>query len=539
MSDKLGQAFRLTNEEQADAFERYANAFLVDDFPELQALGGKRDGGMDARLYNSETGKAQWVVQSCVSPSGSARTKVLRTVNALKDNMPEVLIYCTPAAIGTALDDTKRELRNKYKVVLEICDGPWFVQRQMTSNNRVSLSTQYATEVLAPVLQETQPDKLYNLVLSDKEERVVVQYLEAVNLDRTKNSNLTNGIFDGLIACVTRDSDPPNKAYTEEDIVSAVREMLPSGHSERIKSLVPARIKQLVKKRSLHYDTSAGGYVLSFPHRERVQANINNAQDQEINFLAALNWAVKTTAEDNEIDYEFSVEKITEIGHQCVLWYLNEQSNLSDPSSDILNILNTEKLVGTFLDSGGSRTVEGGKGIDRDIILDLLPHALYQALNSEDEDVAKYLRAKADLFIIRRFLQLTPEVQKACRKLLSRDVLYLDTTILIWCLAEYYSPSERGPLMETLAAARKLDFKLKTWTPYVEELVAHLQGPVLLEWRNHFLDCLRASWSLGSELHLLCCVFFNSGCRVRVEIWRALSTTLSVGLISWKMLLSF
>jgi hypothetical protein len=30
-----------------------------------------------------------------------------------------------------------------------------------------------------------QPDRLYSLVLSDEEERIAVQYLEAMNLDRS------------------------------------------------------------------------------------------------------------------------------------------------------------------------------------------------------------------------------------------------------------------------------------------------------------------------------------------------------------------
>jgi hypothetical protein len=73
-------------------------------------------------------------------------------------------------------------------------------------------------------------------------------------------------------------------------------------------------------------------------------------------------------------------------------------------------------------------------------VLDLLPHALYVTLNSKDEEIAEYLRSKADLFIIHSFLQVTPDVQQACRKILSGDILYLDTTILVRCLAEYYSP---------------------------------------------------------------------------------------------------
>lgn len=179
MSDKLEKAFRLTEEEHAEAFERYANAFLVDDYPELQPLGGKRDKGMDARVYNNETGKTELVVQSCVSPATTARTKVLGTIKKLTDNMPEVLIYCTSAVVATALDETKRELRKNYKITLEICDAPWFTQRQKTSTNRDSLSEQYADEVLAPFIKELQPDRLYRLVLSDEEERIAVQYLRS------------------------------------------------------------------------------------------------------------------------------------------------------------------------------------------------------------------------------------------------------------------------------------------------------------------------------------------------------------------------
>src|ERR1019366_4767495 len=68
-SKKLEKALALTNEEQADAFERFANAFLVDDYPALEPLGGKKDKGMDARVIQDETGKNLLVVQSCVSPS--------------------------------------------------------------------------------------------------------------------------------------------------------------------------------------------------------------------------------------------------------------------------------------------------------------------------------------------------------------------------------------------------------------------------------------------------------------------------------------
>src|SRR5258706_6161313 len=111
VNKKLESAFTMTREEHNRAFERFANAFLVDDYPELEALGGKHDKAMDARIIVAETGKVSLVVQSCVSPTKTARAKILATVDKLdKSNLPTVLAYCTPAKIGLALDATKQEL---------------------------------------------------------------------------------------------------------------------------------------------------------------------------------------------------------------------------------------------------------------------------------------------------------------------------------------------------------------------------------------------------------------------------------------------
>lgn len=486
MATKLQHALRLTSEENAAAFERYANAFLVDDFPELQPLGGERDKGMDARILSDSTGHVTLVVQSCVSPASTARTKILATIKKLNEYPPPVFVYCTPAIIGTALDETKRELRALHKVTLEICDGAWFVQREGTSANRGGISDAFAREVLDPIIRDLQPDRLYSLVLTDQEERIAIQYLEAANLDRAKEGNWTKTIFDALITCVTRDSDPAGKVYSKEEIVAAICGMFPPAHEPRIREIVPPRIERLVRKRAIHFDKQADGYVLSFPHRKRMSEKIQKAQEREVAFLAALNSAVVATANEQEVDYAFSVEEVARQGHQCIVWFLSEQGkSVTNPAASLLGIFNAERLVQAYLDRNPLPSAPP-KGISNEVLLDLLPHALYLTLTSNDEETIRYVRAKADLFIIRGFLDITPDVQAACRKLLGGDTLYLDTTILIRCIAEHFSPPERRPVLQTLEGARKLGFRLRTWRAYINELVSHLKGPVLREWDNHF-----------------------------------------------------
>lgn len=489
MSIRLVKAFKVTEEEHADAFERFANGFLVDDYPEIKALGGKKDKGMDAYIYDDQTGNVELVVQSCVSPASRARTKVLDTIRKLEKSnlLPEIFIYCTSAEIGTELDETKKELRRDFKVTLEVYDAAWFVSRHQTSQNRAALCDSYATQTLEPFIQGLQPDKLYSLVLGETQQRIAIQYLEAVSLDRLRGGNLTKSIFDALITCVTRDSDPPTKAYSEESIVAVITAMFPEGHSARIREIVPGRIQHLVKKKALHFDAQAGGYVLSFQFRQRVTENIQNAQERELAFLATLNTAVKQAGENLEVDYAFSAEKVVEIGHQAVLWYLREQGKIvSDPAAALLNILNSEKLVEEFLKLHPLPNPTKRAPLTTVQVMDLLPTALFATLASKDEEVRKYLRGKADLFILHGFLQVTPDVQEACRRLLGGDVLYLDTTILIRCIAEHYSLGNRKPLLDTLEGAKRLGYQLRTWTPYIGELVSHLRNRVQQEWVNHY-----------------------------------------------------
>jgi hypothetical protein len=489
MSIKLVKAFKVTEEEHAETFERYANAFLVDDFPEMKALGGKKDKGMDAYIYDDETGKVILVVQSCVSPATTARTKVLHTVKKLKANslLPEVFAYCTSANIGIELDETKREFRRDYKVMLDVCDAEWFVTRHQTSQNRAAISEAYARETLEPFVRGLQPDKLYSLVLSDEQQRVAIQYLEAVSLDRSKDSNLTKGIFDALIACVTRDSDPQSKAYTQQAIVAAICGMFPAGHAARIKEIVPGRIQHFAHKKALHLNKSAGGYILSFKYKEKVQGNIQKAQERELAFLAALGGAVRSAAEKLGVNYQFSTERVVDLGHQAVLWYLRAQGKVvSDPTAALLNILNAEKLIEEFLKQYPLPKPTAKAPLTVEQVMDLLPPALFATLNTKDEEVRKFLRGKADLFIIHGFLQATPDIQEACRRLLGGDVLYLDTSILIRCIAEHYSTGSRKPLLDTLEGAKRLGYQLRTWKPYIDELVSHLRNRVEQEWFNHY-----------------------------------------------------
>jgi hypothetical protein len=253
---------------------------------------------------------------------------------------------------------------------------------------------------------------------------------------------------------------------------------------------VPGRIDHLVSTGAIKAHAKEQAYSLSFAHRTRLTALLKETTERDIAFRAAIRDAVNAAAASLEIDYAFDADALALAGHECIIWFLHAQGKqLKDATGALLNILNAEDLLSAYVKAQADLKKPLN---DVDILRDILPHALYNILSSGEGSVRRYLRDKGDIFIMEAFMQASPDVQKACKALFGNDVIYVETTILIRALCEKFSVEEDGPLLQTLRYARTLGVKFFTFHAYLEELVSHLKGPVLLEWRNHEGNVSRA-----------------------------------------------
>ncbi|GAA4441526.1 hypothetical protein GCM10023155_47390 [Bremerella cremea] len=478
LPQKLAQALNQVTEIHSEAFERFANAFLLQDYPELEGLGAKKDKGMDARIVTVD-GKNEIVFQSCVSPPKSARTKVLGTWKKLHDNPPHTLVYCTPGTIGLSLDDTRKALRSE-RVSLQVCDATWFTERVLSSPERSQLSEAFAQQILYPLLEAWQPNTLYSALLSDVEEVQVIRYLELHSQDRRQGRNLTKAIFEAFILGALNDARTDG-GLTQSEILEVICRLFPEGHHARIHEIVPHRIVELTTKGEV-CSLKTGKVVLSKTKKERLKQQLESSTNSEVMFRAHIANAIRQACNENEIDYDVDYSGMAQLVHSCILWYMREQGKqIQNPISNLVNILNTEELVLQFIRSESPKT-----NMSVTEIMDIAPSAVYYVISKGDKDTMAYLRVKSDIFVSQAFLQATPDIQKACKKLFGQDVIYVDTTALIHCTAELYDQDSPRFLLRTLETARSVGIKIKTFRPFIEEFVAHLRGPVLLEWRNHF-----------------------------------------------------
>jgi hypothetical protein len=485
LQTRLSSSFKLVDEKHSHAFERFANSFLVDDYPEIDPLGGKKDGGIDGRLF-FDNDELFLVVQSCVSPVERATTKINDTIKKLeKIGYPKFLIYCSPANIGLKLDNLKKEVRKKFKIVLEICDGAWFVQRAFISHNRKNLSESFSEEILAPFNQIIKPNEIYSGFLSEENQRIAISYFEAQNLEVKSGQNLTKSLFDSFLAYALKDSEPPQKIYSMNEIIEMVSKFLPPAHLSRVKEIIPGRVEALVNKGLMRIHRPQNKYVLSFPFRDEFKNKIKILEDSEFQFLGEITKCLTETVIEKEIDYAYEKYNLPLLVQKIILWFMkNQGEKFLDPYSEVINVLNAESLVERYLKEINPQLLN--KKEDREIIFDLVPHTLFKVINSKNNEIPSYLRRKADLFIIGSLMQISPDVQECCKNLLGNDHFYLDTTVLIKCAAEYFMPPEMQHFLKALRNAKAIGIKIKTFQTCIQEVVSHIQGPIYLEWINNF-----------------------------------------------------
>jgi hypothetical protein len=347
MATRFELALELTREEHNQSFEHFANAFLLPDYPELEALGGKHDGAIDARIIDSETGAPLLVVQSCVSPKERAKTKILNTVKVLegRKRLPPTLVYCTPAKIGDSLDGLKRDLRRDKRVSLEVHDFGWLSQREHSTSGRSTLSDRYASEILAPLQQQIDPSKLYSTVLSDKQERLAFQYLEAQKLDQQSGRNLTKRIHDGLIICALRDTSSPDHMLARDNLLKSLGGIFPVELQTRAAQIIGGRLEHLANRGVLATKKDPPRYALSDDKRALVEQNIRTATDRDVTVHAAILKAIAVTITDREIDYDVDTAQLAHICHSCILWHMKKQAEqFVDPYTKVAHAFYADQL---------------------------------------------------------------------------------------------------------------------------------------------------------------------------------------------------
>jgi hypothetical protein len=473
MAEATRLEFALRNLRPADweAFERFAGAFLADEFPDLRAVAGVGDKGRDAILQ--EPADSGVIMQYSIVEDW--RAKILRTLDRLeeKEIACSVLIYATNREIGTRSDDLKAELR-KRGISLDVRDRLYFVDRVNRSESTRGAVEELAARIVDPLLPAN--TLVRNEQLGNAELRAGLLYLELQLHDADQQRGLTKLAFDGLVRATLAETNPENMK-SRTDIVGALSTLFPSHNEERLTAIVDGSLERLRNRRSVVYRGRDDSYALHHSERsalaERTGVLLEEQRDVDREIVHRINTAretleITTPVEDSE-DLLDAVRATIEavLDHQgnefaMAVTQADGQFRRTDVY-DIARAVVTPKFESLRV-----------LGLGTDDLAELVSETVVEIVIAPDRILQRYLRELADAYTLLAFLRETPDVQQAVKRLFGEGTLILDTTVVLPVFAETTLSVSEQRFSNLLRAALRVGIKLLITEGVLEEVSTHL-----------------------------------------------------------------
>jgi hypothetical protein len=187
-------------------FEHFASQFLVFDYGTLRTVAGPSgDLGRDSELFSPD-GDPTVLLQYSVSKGWAA--KIRRTAKRVRENFASasVLVYVTNQQIGAGADALKKELRKDFRLVLDVHDRAWFLDRISFPPERQGIAEQLAAEVVDPYLASRGVVESQAPALTEFESKAAVLHLQLQWEDDSREKGLTKLSFEALVKSVLREN---------------------------------------------------------------------------------------------------------------------------------------------------------------------------------------------------------------------------------------------------------------------------------------------------------------------------------------------
>jgi len=460
-------------------FEEFASAFLTTEFAKLRTVASPSgDEGRDAELFSAE-GDPTIVFQYSVAKAWAA--KVRATITKIKANLPgtSLLIYVTNQQIGAAADDLKRETRIKHKLILDIFDRSYFLDRFEGDDHRETIAEALAKDVVDQFLEGRGVIERKGQALSNLEAQAALLFLALQWEDDTREKGLTALAFEALVRSALRGTDSDRK-MKRADIHSQVSEILHSHDPQYVTRQVNSALRRLTKKIVRHWQMD-DEFCLTHEERLRLNDRLASIETTDIQLSADIAEIVSSLVPADNALPEAIIAFVSSIARKVVEQFLLSRGELfaSALSNGQLHQLGIAEIREFTRSEASART---NPPIPLARAIDLTAVVVERVLLQPSDAIASYLREISDAYTLLAFLKQTPDVQSAIKKMFSEGEIWMDTSILLPWFAEELLPQEKWKFRRMLTIAREAGLKLRVTPGVIKEVERHM---------NRCLTCCR------------------------------------------------
>lgn len=450
-------------------FEQFASQYLVYDYGNIRSVAtASGDLGRDSEIFSPE-GDPLLLMQYSVSKNWEAKIK--KTAERIRVNFPDatILVYVTNQQIGALADSLKKEIRKDFKLVLDLHDRKWFLDRMYEPEARVKIAELLAQDIVDPYLSGKEIVDSKALALTEYESKAAVLHLQLQWEDDAREKGLTKLCYEGLVKSVLRETSSENR-MKEQDVSAAIQKLLPNISPEIVLGYVSSAIERLDKKAVKRW---RGTDEICLSHEEVLRVREGMAQ-KEIKD-GALSGELKKTIQDY-FDEELSPEildslcvRARRILDQLLLKKGEEfASAVANNRSITITGDTLDVLVANDFGTQKDDTKLGEKAVSA------VRLSIAEVLQRSGPQVHRYLREIADGYTLFGFLRAVPDVQKVVQKIFSEGEVWIDTSVLLPVMAETLVNEDEQIASRLLRAASSAGLKLRVTPGVIEEVERHI-----------------------------------------------------------------
>jgi len=457
-----------------ERFERFASEFLASEFPDLRTVASPSgDEGRDAELF-SPLGDTTQVLQYSVAEDW--RTKIRKTATRISETIPsaQLLIYATNQQIGAEADDLKKELRQKYRLHLDIRGRSYFVERHRRDVQTESAAEALAKDVVDPWLTSKGLLETRSVVLESGEARAAHVYLSLQLRDEAQDKGLTKVSFEALARSVLINTNS-EKLMKRDEIKRRVRQLLPNDAAERVDQLTDSALARLTKRAIRHYPKT-DEFCLAYEEMQRITEYIAGQELAESALKSEMQNVVSRCGAPSGTlapDPKVVTGRLRRIVEKCL--FDRAESFASAVRVGDMEGFATDHLEKIVIDDLRREPAAKGSAESDPAWLGIL---VREILAEPGDAIQAFLRDLADAYTVLAFLRYTPDVQSAVEKIFSYGQIWLDTSVILPLLAEDLLEDHEGRFQQMFRVARQAGLEFFATNGVVEELDRHIDRAI-------------------------------------------------------------
>jgi hypothetical protein len=285
---------------------------------------------------------------------------------------------------------------------------------------------------------------------------------------------LTKVSFDALVRATLRHTTSEIR-MPKHDVYETISKMLPSTEKSHLIEYIDSALNRLAKRYIRHWQKE-DEYCLTHEESQRIQIRLAEMTNQETDFRATIfNRCQECLAIDDghvDADLDDMQVRIPRIIESFLL--RQGEGFVSAVLANTLNRISYKELIDVIITDINADRPET-KLISK--YPKLLAGIVQSVIAQGDIPTRSYLRRLSNSYTLLSFLNQTPDVQSATRKLFSHGTIWLDTSFILPLIAEQLQEEEsERKYTGVLKTCTAMGVEFRVTTGVIQEVNSHMNN---------------------------------------------------------------